>query len=110
MDGPQHRHAWNERCQNFAEVTELVANRMVEVGRAGGRVLSVSHAVDPSDSEGLYSVVIIAEAPEVVETGADAAAGIIESQDQPRDLRPLSELIAELKERGVKVSIESEET
>jgi hypothetical protein len=108
MSVGEHRHLWTEHCRDFAEVTELLANRSVDVANAGGRIISVSHAVDPDDPSGSYSVIILAEAPEEVEVKADVAAAVVRPPPSPpKDHRPVEEIIAELKERGVDVSIDS---
>lgn len=71
-----NRSIWCDRRGSFAAITELLANRMIDVSNAGGRILSVSHAVDHSDPEGAYSVIVIAETPHEVQAEADIASSV----------------------------------
>lgn len=81
MSGGDIKSIWCDRRRSFAEVSELLANRMIDVSNAGGSVLSVSHAVDPSDPEGAYSVIVVAEAPEEIRAEADIASSVVPSDE-----------------------------
>jgi hypothetical protein len=49
---------------------------MIDVSNAGGQILSVSHAVDHSDPEGAYSVIVVAETPHEIQAEADIASSV----------------------------------
>ena len=61
-----------DRRETFEEIVEVVANRAIDFAHAGGRVTSISHAVDRQDPEGKpFSVIVLGEAPQQVERTSD---------------------------------------
>lgn len=71
-----HRHLWCDHRATFGELTELLSNRTIDLANAGGRIISVSHAVDHGNPEGAYTLIVVAESQEEVVVSSDIAAAV----------------------------------
>ena len=80
-----HRSVWCDHRATFGELTELLSNRMIDLANAGGRIVSVSHAVDHDDPEGAYTLIVVAEAPEEIVASSDIAS-VVEQTETDSDL------------------------